>query len=81
MSDRPIVWADQPLDAYLALPPERQAAVLERLLTLAADPYSDAFYDPHWHWWTADYGDGTGFLTYVIARDDHLVVVRLIDAT
>ena len=81
MPDRPIVWADQPLDVYLTLPAERQDTVLARLRTLAADPYSDASYDPTWHWWTAEYGDGTGFLTYVIARDEHLVVIRLIDAS
>ena len=28
-----------------------------------------------------EYGAGTGFLAFVIARDDHLVVVRLIDAS
>ena len=81
MPDRPIVWADQPLDAYLALPADRQAAVLERLRPLAVDPYSDAAYDPTWHWWTAEYGEGTGFLTFVIAQDDHLVVIRLVDAS
>ena len=81
MPDRPIVWADQPLDVYLALPADRQDAVLERLRTLAADPYGDASYDPIWPWWTAEYEAGTGFLTYVIARDDHLVVIRLIDAS
>ena len=81
MPDRPIVWADQPLDAYLTLPVDRQAAVLDRLQTLAADPYTDASYDPTWHWWTAEFGAGTGFVTFVIARDDHLVVIRLIDAS
>ena len=81
MPDRLIAWADQPLDAYLTLPAERQAAVLERLRVLTGDPYSDASYDPTWHWWTTDFGAGTGFLIYVIARDGHLVVVRLVDAT
>ena len=55
--------------------------MVERLRALAADPYGDAAYDPTWHRWTAEYGEGTGFLTFVIARDDHLVVVRLIDAS
>jgi len=81
LPDRPIVWADQPLDAYLALPVDRQAAVLDRLRALAADPYGDASYDPIWHWWTAEYGAGTGFVTFVIAQDHHLVVIRLIDAS
>lgn len=81
MPDGPIVWADQPLDTYLTLPPDRQTAVLQRLRALAVDPYTDASYDSTWHWWTADYGEGTGFVTFVIARDDHLVVVRLIDAS
>lgn len=81
MADRPIVWADQAINAYLALPPDRQTLIDHRLRELAADPAHHAVVDPVWGWWTTDYAEGTGFLTYIVSRHGHLIIVRLVDAS
>jgi hypothetical protein len=74
-----LVWSDVPRDQYDSLPPEVQAQVDATLDRLQDDPEKYGTFDKAADQWSATFGDGSGFVLYVISRAEvKVVLLRII---
>lgn len=79
LADYLIIWADYALEQYLALDPQVNTQLNERLRRLAQQPKNDARYNRETDLWSADFDAARGFIVY-ITSDDHqrLVILRVV---
>lgn len=74
-----IVWSDVPFEQYRSLPPYVQSRVDETLALLRNDPECYGVYDKDADHWSATFGDGAGFILYVVSHERvKVVLLRII---
>lgn len=75
MAQYSLVWCDVPREQYQSMPSDIQTQIDETLERLSSDPAAHGVYDQGSDHWSATFGDGTGFILYVLSRERQKVVL------